>query len=258
MLLKKGLYEYTEIINNAVLNFKCKFNPDAAEMILFIHGLACSLNSFRNVFDADYFPGKSILTVDLLGFGKSDKPEDFTYTMEDQAKVIEGLIALLPQKKLHIAAHSMGGAIALLLNPELLSSLASFVNIEGNLVAEDCGIMSRGITDVTYERYRDSMYSKHVYAFRGHHQLRFEESTPLAIYKSACSLVKWSDSGLLLEKFKNITCKKCYFYGEENLGMPVLEKLDFVPQIMISKSGHGLTTENPEEFYSKLVQFFAE
>jgi hypothetical protein len=37
--------------------------------------------------------------------------------------------------------------------------------------------------------------------------------------------------------------------------MPVLEKLDFIPKYMISKSGHGLTTENPEEFYTKLSKF---
>ncbi len=254
-MLKNGIHEYNAIINNSGLNFKCKFHPEANELIIFIHGLACSNDSFRDVFTTDYFPGKSVLAVDLIGFGSSDKPEDFSYTMEAQAKIIEELIEALPRKKLHIVAHSMGGAVALLLKPELLSSLASFANIEGNLVAEDCGIMSRGIIDVSFERYRNSMYLKHIYTFRGHHQLRFEESTPTAIYESAKSLVEWSDSGKLLEIFKALTCKKCYFFGEENKGMPVLEKLDFVPKYMISKSGHGMMTENPEEFYKKLDEF---
>lgn len=255
MLLKEGLCNYTIEINKCSLFFRCKFDPDANEMIIFIHGLACSSDSFRDVFTADNFPGKSVLAVDLLGFGNSDKPEDFSYTMQDQATIIEELISLLPANKLHIVAHSMGGAVALLLKHELLSSLVSFVNVEGNLIAEDCGIMSRGIIDVSFERYRDSMYLKHVYTFRGHHQLRFEESSPLAIYNSSRSLVEWSDSGKLLEIFKALTCKKCYFFGEENKGMPVLEKLDFVPQYMISKSGHGMMTENPEEFYGKLSEF---
>jgi hypothetical protein len=85
--------------------------------------------------------------------------------------------------------------------------------------------------------------------------LLFEQSTPRAIYKSADSLVRWSDSGELLNKFRNLNCRKSYFYGEENKNMPVLNKLDFVDKIIIQNSGHAMTTENPKEFYSKLSAF---
>ena len=96
----------------------------------------------------------------------------------------------------------------------------------------------------------------HLFAFRGHEQLHFEQSSPFAIYNSAVSLVKKSDSDELLDRFGKLSCNKCYFYGEENKVMPVLKKLGSVQKYMIKNSGHGMTTENPKEFYTKLVEFF--
>jgi pimeloyl-ACP methyl ester carboxylesterase len=255
MELKPGSDTYTINIKNCGVNFYCRYNPASEDVILFLHGLACSSDSFRNVHDANYFPGKSLLIVDLPGFGESGKPESFSYRMEDQADILENLLLTLPPWKIHIAAHSMSGAIALLFSPQLYSRIVSFSNIEGNLISEDCGLLSRGIADVLYEQYKNEIYNWHLSEFKKHHQLRFNETTPFAVYNSAASLVQWSDSGKLLEKFSSITCRKCYFYGEENINMEVLKRLDFVPKFMISKSGHGMMTENPEEFYSKLANF---
>jgi len=85
--------------------------------------------------------------------------------------------------------------------------------------------------------------------------VHFEQSSPFAIYNSAVSLVEKSDSGELLLRFRKLSCNKSYFYGEENKDMTVLKKLDFVQKYMIQNSGHGMTTENPKEFYTKLVEF---
>jgi len=255
MILKEGFKEYSVTINQITINFQCKYVQHSNEVVLFIHGLACSLDSFRNIFDNDYFPNKSLLLLDLVGFGKSSKPEDFSYTMQEQARLVEELLSLLPKWYIHIAAHSMGGAVALLFNSNIFSRVLSFTNIEGNLVSEDCGALSREIISVSYDDYKNDLYKKQLIEFRDHDQLRFEETSPIAVYKSAKSLVEWSDSGELLNKFRNLDCKKSYFYGEENKDMSALEKLDFVQKYMVHNSGHGMMTENPKEFYSKLAGF---
>ncbi|MCP4023291.1 MAG: hypothetical protein GY729_15715 [Desulfobacteraceae bacterium] len=59
------------------------------------------------------------------------------------------------------------------------------------------------------------------------YQLKFNQTSPFALYRSAKSLVLWSDSDQLLGKFKGFTCKKSYFYGEDNQNMPILKELDF-------------------------------
>jgi pimeloyl-ACP methyl ester carboxylesterase len=255
MNLKLGYAEYSVNLGAHHIHFLCRYAPDSHEVILFLYGLGCSLDSFRSTWEHDYFPGKSILILDLPGFGRSSKPEDFSYRMEDQAKVIEELLSQFPFWKIHIAAHSMGGAVGLLFSPEFFSRVLSFANIEGSLISEDCGLLSRSIAKVSFEEYRDNLYKEQVIKFRGHPHLRFEETTLVALYKSAASLVEWSDSGELLNKFRDLTCRKCYFYGEENKGMPVLEKLNFVTKVMIHNSGHSMMTENPTEFYIKLAEF---
>ncbi|RLD80478.1 MAG: hypothetical protein DRJ10_07380, partial [Bacteroidetes bacterium] len=192
---------------------------------------------------------------DHIGFGNSSTPEDFSYTMEEQAQIIEKLLSILPQWKIHIVAHSMGVAIALFLEVQTYSRVLSFSNIEGNLISEDCGILSRGISDMPYEEYKNKVYKQHLFVFRSNDQLHFDKSSPLSIHKTAVSLVEKSDSGELLERFKKLNCKKSYFYGEKNQDMPVLNKLDSIQKYVIQNSGHGMTTENPKAFYTKLVEF---
>jgi len=114
MNLKPGYAEYSVDTGAHHIHFLCRYAPDSHEVILFLHGLGCSLGSFRSTWEHDYFPGKSIVILDPPGFGRSSKPEEFSYRMEDQAKVIEELLFQFPFWKIHIAAHSMGGAVGLL------------------------------------------------------------------------------------------------------------------------------------------------
>jgi hypothetical protein len=36
-----------------------------------------------------------IVSLDLIGFGDSEKPSDFSYLMEDQVRILEKVISLL-------------------------------------------------------------------------------------------------------------------------------------------------------------------
>ena len=66
---------------------------DSRELIIFIHGLGCTKESFDNLWDfTNLFKGFSLLTFDLPGFGSSSRPEDFSYTMEDQAGICKALL----------------------------------------------------------------------------------------------------------------------------------------------------------------------
>jgi len=255
MQLQPGPQEYTCTITRNNLNFLYDYKPDSNHLILFLHGLACSRESFANVFDDTYFPNISLLLPDLIGFGKSSKPADFSYTMQAQAAVCEELLSHFSFQHLHIVAHSMGNPVALLFSPDVFARVRSFTNIEGNLIGEDCGLMSRGIVGTSLQDYQTQVFPAHQIQFAQHPELRFNQTTAIAVYKSAQSLVKWSDSGELLVRFKKLGCKKCYVWGEENRGMPALARLDFVKTFMVPASGHGLMTDNPQAFYQLLQEF---
>jgi pimeloyl-ACP methyl ester carboxylesterase len=258
MTIEPGIHEYEETIGDKRVRYLLDYKSKAIDLIVFVHGLACTKDTFRHAFNQRYFPRSSLLAIDLVGFGDSCKPTDYSYSMEDQALLYQRLLEKFAYQKLHVVAHSMGVAVALLFSPHTLKKTVTFVNIEGNLIAEDCNMLSRRIADLSYEEYESRMFPKQKTRFRNDILLRYDLSTPLAIYNSSVSLVRWSDSGELLCRYNELKCKKSYFWGESNVDMPVLGRLDENEKCMISNSGHAMMIENPMEFYSKLAEFITQ
>jgi len=222
-------------------------------LLFCIHGLTRSRESFRHLESHAEFNNCSILAPDLLGFGSSDKPEDFSYTMQDHAEICAELLQQVDYERLHLVAHSMGGAIALLLPSKILNAAESLANIEGNLIAEDCGIVSRQIAEVSFEEFNEKILPEHKLQFTDYES--FDLISPSAYYRSAQSLVEWSDSRELLDKFLKLRCRKAYFYGDENRKHPTVSATRHLQQIEIRKSGHYLMDDNPTDFYMELSRF---
>ena len=232
-------------------------NISADSSLLFIHGLAdCkedALIAFGHTEAAHY----RIVSVDLLGHGKSSKPESFDYGLEAQAEALSQLIRLLNLSNVHIIAHSIGGAIGVLLAEQVKSRLASLITIEGNLVASDCGIITRKTCAVSLEEYADTGHPARRARLEEQRRSTYAHDavTATAFYRSAQSTVMWSDSNKLIEIFLGLPCAKTYLYGERNSGYPVIGQLQKVPLIEISRSGHRPMDENPKEHFDKVFAF---
>jgi pimeloyl-ACP methyl ester carboxylesterase len=231
--------------------------PGGADTLVFIHGLGGSKTAFHHVWNRGDFAEYSILAIDLVGFGASDKPEHFPYTMEAQARVVADVLARFAGRKLHVIAHSMGGAVALLFPPEILKSIETFANVEGNLIGADCDIGSRGMVSTTRDVFAAEMWpelqAKHAGLAPGYSAL--DSTTADVMYRSAESLVSWSDSEKLLEAFDALACRKAYFYGSENSAHPTVARVGDVQKVEIAHSGHVLMSDNPENFYDELHKF---
>lgn len=235
------------------------FRKRGGELLLLLHGLGCSKESFRDIWFRDEFSNYSIISLDFLGFGDSSKPDKFSYKMEDQASVCAEVLKEISSKQVHIVAHSMGGAIGLLLPSALLNSALTFANLEGNLISKDCGIVSRKTISVSFQKFENELLPdlRALSKSLGEERFSLDSALPLGFYKSAESLVRWSDSGDLLSRFKNLRCRKSYFYGERNADLDVLHRLNTIEKVMIGRSGHFMMNDNPEEFYSRLRIFLS-
>ncbi len=77
--------------------------------ILLIHGLTASAASWAPVIDA--LDGHACVAPDLLGFGRSPKPETSAYDLAAHCDALEPIVA--GTKPACIAGHSMGAVIAL-------------------------------------------------------------------------------------------------------------------------------------------------
>ncbi|MDY7035721.1 MAG: alpha/beta hydrolase [Thermodesulfobacteriota bacterium] len=227
------------------------------ELLLLLHGLGCSKESFRDIWFRDEFNDYSIISLDFLGFGDSSKPDKFSYRMEHQASVCAEVMKKISSDRIHIVAHSMGGAVGLLLPASLLNSVLTFANLEGNLISEDCGIATRKTISVSFHKFENELlpHLRLMSKSLGEGRFFLDSAFPLGFYKSAESLLRWSESGDLLSRFKKLRCKKSYFYGEKNSDMDVLHRLNAIEKVMIGRSGHFMMNDNPDEFYSRLKIF---
>ncbi len=243
--------------NNHMLTIATSLRAQNTALLVLFHGLGCSRKTYRDIWSQDAFRDYSILALDFVGFGESTPPADeFSYEIEEQAFISAEVIRALTPPAFHIIAHSMGGAIALLLPPDLLQSAASFINLEGNLISEDCSLISRKIATVSFTEFQNRLlprFENLLHSDKKEH-LDLEKASPLGFYKSSQSLVRWSDSGRLLNQFLQLNCPKAYVYGEKNAGLPVLQKLDGVPKVIIHDSGHFMMNDNPVEFYRRLQE----
>ena len=246
-------------VNHGGNNFKVAttFRGCGEETLLLLHGLGCSKESFRDIWFCDELRDYSIISLDLLGFGDSSKSEKFSYRMEDHASVCAMILNEFSLKKIHIVAHSMGGAIGLLFPPALLDSALTFANLEGNLSSEDCSIVSQKTISVSFKKFEKVVLPefKELSKSLGEKRFFLDSALPLGFYKSAESLVRWSDSGELILRFRNLPCRKAYFYGEKNADTVALHRLNSIEKIMISSSGHFMMNDNPDEFYPRLGRF---
>ncbi len=254
---------------NSDLEISYSLSKGVGESIVFIHGLGCSKDFFKDVWKLPEYEKYTILAFDLLGFGNSSKPKDFSYTMEEHAELCKLAIEKLQIERIHLVGHSMGGAIGLLLIEKIRAKVISFTNLEGNLVGEDCTLSREAIRysmedfekmafqALKSEVRRTKALLSSTTASKKLYYKWLSKTTPYSFYKSAESLVNWSDSGKLLRMFIDLDISKHYVFGELNKNSAAVGMLATVPKTQIPGSGHFMMVDNPQEFYQVLFRILS-
>ncbi|KAL3026668.1 hypothetical protein AAZX31_03G006600 [Glycine max] len=115
-----------------------------SENAIFLHGFLCSSSFWTQTvfpcFSEKVNKKYRLIAIDLLGFGKSPKPRDCSYTLKDHVEMIEkSVIQPLELSSFHLVAHSMGCIIALALAakyPKCVKSITlvapPYTSSEGN------------------------------------------------------------------------------------------------------------------------------
>jgi len=226
-------------------------------LVVFLHGLGCDQESFTAAFDRAELSEFSVCTFDFPGHGESGKLPPDAYSLQAYADITLAVVAAFRPGRVSLVCHSMGGAVGLLASQDL-PDIARFVSIEGNLVAEDCGLISRRI----------AAQSGVEFARTGHAELRRKlteapdrgsrawarwvaRCDPSAVHACASSLVEWSDSGKLLDLFQAIQ-HTAYVHGglsEQDHLRPVLGA---TPRHSIPRAAHFAMLDNPNATYAAL------
>lgn len=244
---------------------------DESSSVLFVHGFGSSKNGFIDAFERNELESSTLLAVDLVGFGDSDKPADFSYQLEDQAIVLREVLDQMSIDTFHLVAHSMGGIVGIELAEALPQRICSFIDVEGNITIEDC-TMSGSVAEMSERQFslegfgrlkedlaRES--EKNGNSALASYLKDFVKATPRSLHRSALATVEASTSGNLAERFCSLPFYKCYMYGEKNKGkFPSEQTLrrKGIPIFYVSNSGHAMMTENPRGFYSLVANIIKQ
>lgn len=97
----------------------------AGEVAVYVHGLGGSSTNWTDLAGLLSVRMRGLI-VDLPGFGRSEPPRGYDYTMEAHAAVVTRFVEGLGGGPVHLFGNSMGGAIAMLVaaaRPELVRTL---------------------------------------------------------------------------------------------------------------------------------------
>ncbi|CAD5333694.1 unnamed protein product [Arabidopsis thaliana] len=108
-----------------------KDNKKARDNVVFIHGFVSSSAFWTETLFPNFSDSAKsnyrFIAVDLLGYGRSPKPNDSLYTLREHLEMIEkSVISKFKLKTFHIVAHSLGCILALALavkHPGAIKSL---------------------------------------------------------------------------------------------------------------------------------------
>ena len=98
-------------------------------MVVLVHGLGGNAEEWRNLASWLVKAGYRVYLPDLPGFGRSEQPADFSYSVHDQAVVVVGFLDALGLKQVDLGGSSMGGWIVQLVaarHPERVRRLMLF------------------------------------------------------------------------------------------------------------------------------------
>jgi pimeloyl-ACP methyl ester carboxylesterase len=243
--------------NDKLVRISTKVRLKGDHLVVFLHGFGCAKECFNAAFRFRGLGELSVCTFDFPGHGKSPRSVVPAYSLQHYADVTNFLIDRIPHETVSLVCHSMGGAVGLIAAHER-GDLGTFVSVEGNLVAQDCGIVSRStatqsVAEFTRQGFKEFLGCLRSSGNAGNRAWArwYSRSDPAALHESASSLVEWSDSGQLLKLFRALP-NQAYIYGQDESKDYLLSELHGLETYEVPRAGHFVMLDNAERFYSLL------
>ena len=263
-------------INNVEIYYECHGQPmnQGQEVLVLIHGYLSSSFSFRKLvpFLEKQF---AILSIDLPGFGQSEKSLTFNYSLHNYGALLLDVLKELKVQDAVLVGHSMGGQIALqaaLQNTEVVKKVI------GLAAAGYMGPVKRSLVLASYLPFFSHILK--IYFKKKDIAVNFSQITnkpdlitqemmdgyiqpldSIAFFKSLIKLMRDREGDLPPDQLQNIQQPVFLMWGDEDrivpprIGERFVKDLPNVHFKIFHKAGHLLPEELPEEIAQEIARF---
>ncbi len=227
--------------------------PGTEPARVYLHGLgATSPAYFAAAAAHPLLAGHRSLLVDLLGHGHSDRPDDFAYTLDAHADSLAAALAAASVEGAEVIAHSMGGAVAIVLaarHPRLVSRL---VLVDANLdpLPPTPGATgSSGIAAYTEAEFLADGWAEVRDRAGAHWWATMRLAGRTALYRSAVGLVTGTVP-TMRELLLELKVPRSYLLPEADGPLPGADGLQAagVAVVAVADCGHNIMLDNPDAF----------
>ncbi|MCX8996435.1 alpha/beta hydrolase [Rhizobiaceae bacterium BDR2-2] len=227
--------------------------PGDGPVLVFIHGLgSSSLPYFTPVAADPALAGARSLLVDLLGFGISDRPHDFGYTIPEQARAVATFLDKLNIAGAHVVAHSMGGSIAIHLASERTDLVAGLVTVEPNLLPS----RRPRVEPYTEETFVTKGFARALATCGEAWVATMRLADPVALFRAENALGRNMPADLA-ERYLRLPMPRLMIRGALTACHPCEEEIAAagIPVATIPDAGHNTMLDNHAAFVSALAAF---
>jgi pimeloyl-ACP methyl ester carboxylesterase len=233
--------------------------PGDEPACVYLHGLGCAASSdFPPVAARPPLNRQRSLLVDFLGFGYSDRPADFSCSLEDHARTAALLLDHLNLKGCALIGHSMGGSVAITLaarRPDLASALvAAEPNLDPGVGTLSVQIASFSEADYVASGHHKILRAAVLEGLRGDASMAayaasFSLADPLATHRSAVGLLRGTEPSMRQNLYRLALPRACVF-GQRNLPDPdeTILPQKGVDILVIPGAGHAMMEDKPDAF----------
>lgn len=220
---------------------------------VYLHGLGASSGPYFTASAVHpLLAGSRSLLMDMLGFGISDRPTDVDYTLETHADAIAVALRSADAYATDVIAHSMGGAVAIVLAARHPDLVARLVLVDANLDPVAPAPPRPGTSGI-------AAYTEEEFLDHGRHEVRdrvgphwwstMRLAGPEALHRSAVHLARGT-TPTMRELLLELKIPRTFLRPESDGPLPGEEGLVAagVRVVPVPECGHNIMLDNPEAF----------
>jgi len=251
-----------------VFSIEYFYRKGQKETIVLLHGLGGAKENYYEACKSNALAEHTLIFFDNPGTGNSTYYDDLPLNVDDLTSISSLFIKQLDIANFILCGTSMGGLTTLLyLKNDRQNKVKAYINIEGNLLPEDCMFSSKVVT-YDFDTFANEIFPKTILDMKakgntGYHIIanNLQLNTNVrSYYNYSFQTVAYSATGDLLKQFMALSIPKVFIYGKEN------NSLSYIPDLIkngtnvkeISDSNHFVFYDNPKELYEVIGAFIKE